>query len=95
MPVARTGSTAEIVTCDGCDAPLEVVAEDMKHEIPPGLYLPGVQFFVCRPRPGEPSCLTRARQREAEHLQGCGQCQFTFGPVKTTRLITELLQEAP
>ncbi|WP_367139718.1 hypothetical protein [Saccharothrix sp. HUAS TT1] len=69
MPVALTPS-GRIIVCDGCNAALEQVTDDMRHPLPPEqarrLYgKTEIEFVVCAPLPdGTQPCLELARVHE-------------------------------
>lgn len=93
MSPALTPS-GNIITCDGCGAPVEQVHDDMKHPTPEGLYVgPDITYIVCAPLPdGTQPCLTLARLADELHLRTCATCRRSLG-TRLDAVIAELTQE--
>jgi hypothetical protein len=81
MPVVTTPD-GSVLTCDGCDAPIERINHDtMVFDVEPEVrklfHVPeGAQlaYVVCEPFPGRPSCLEKARVRAAEPVEAGPHC---------------------
>lgn len=97
--VARTPS-GEVMTCDGCGAPVEAVEAAMWHPTPPALYVPQqagdpVLYLVCRPLPdGTQPCLTLAHLADEVHLTTCGTCRTALGPGRLD-VVMKFLRDPP
>ncbi|MFI9845047.1 hypothetical protein ACIHFD_49070 [Nonomuraea sp. NPDC051941] len=62
------------ITCDGCNAFVEEVRDDMVHPASVDVWGPGVVYIVCRPLPnGDQPCLTLAQL--SDDLYRAVRCQ--------------------
>lgn len=89
VAVTRSG---EVITCDGCGAPVEEITPDMEHPMPDGLYSGiAVRYIVCSPLPdGSQPCLTLARLADEMHLRGCCDCRRALGH-RLDRILAQLV----